>query len=877
MVSAADLWLVAVACAAALISGCVGFKLASRASTTARLAASLRETNEQASREVSACSRAAEMLHACEARAQQLANIVGQVRDAIITKDLNNVVVSWNRGAERLFGVAAAKAIGRPVWESTTGEVSEEYQAASIASVRSQRAVTEKRTRTNRQGQPIIIENSFSPMFDAAGSHIGEISIIRDVSERARMEAALRDSEEYMRAIFDQAAIGITQSAADGRYVQVNQKFCDMIGYSKEELLNMTFWQVNHPDDRDLNLEHHRRFRTGRSAGYTFEKRYVRKDGSLLWVRVTMSRVRGPAEQSAYAIVVVEDITERREMEKLRIDKEAAVGANRAKSEFLANMSHEIRTPMNGVLGMAELLLDTGLTATQRRYAQNVRNSGEALLRIINDILDFSKIEAGKMELDAVDFNVHEMTEEVAELLAGHAHAKGLELACQIDDDVPAVVGGDPGRLRQVLTNLVGNAVKFTGCGEVGITVSRVLAENGAAPAGCAILKFAVRDTGIGISNEARSRLFRAFSQGDGSTTRKFGGTGLGLVICKQLVELMGGEIDIDSRPGEGSTVWFTVRLTTPDGAGTLPIPAGDLSGLRILIVEDNPTNCVILERYVGACGMASVSAECGERGLALLQEAAARGAPYDVALIDMKMPRMNGIELAHAIRAQPALRGTRLLMLTSLSPRDMAATAREAGFLACLNKPVRRTELYQRIAEVVGCRPAVVALLPASAGQKIELSARVLVVEDNSVNQEICKAILGALGCEATVVDNGRAGVEAAFAQQFDAVLMDCQMPEMDGFEATAAIRAREAQLNVELQAAGLPPRRMTIIALTANAMDGDRERCLAVGMDDYLAKPFKREQLRTLLERLPKNPPRDSSGRASIAAHKARVAVAG
>jgi two-component system sensor histidine kinase/response regulator len=693
----------------------------------------------------------------------------------------------------------------------------------------------------------------FISIFDARAASIRELAeslrdsnahLTNEIAERKRVNDALRGSEERMRIIFDRAAVGIVQTAPDGKFVQVNREVCDMLGYARDELLGLTFSKIVHPDDLAMNVEQQRKLTADEIESYTLEERYLTKGGAARWVNTTVSRVNGEDGSYDSAVAVIEDNPDREQNESLRLAKEVAEAANRAKSVFLANMSHEIRTPMNGVLGMTELLLDTDLTDAQRRYAKNIYNSGEALLHVINDILDFSKIEAGKMELDALDFDVREVTEEVAELLARHAHGKGLELACHIDDDVPAIVGGDAGRLRQVLINLTGNAVKFTERGEVVITVQRAAEDKAGARPGSCVLRFAVRDTGIGISREARSRLFKAFSQADGSTTRRFGGTGLGLVICKQLVEMMGGELDIASQPDAGSTFWFTARFTTPEGT-MLATAGNDLSGLRALICEANSTNCTILQRYVTGGGMSSAIADTAERAVDLLREARALGRPYDIAFVDMKIPGMNGIEPLRAIAAEAAASTTRVVVLASLDSRDAAERPRGDGIASSLNKPVRRAELYQCIARVMGIAGGKAAVPLSNRTANAALGARVLMVEDNCVNQEICAAMLDALGCDAEVVDDGRAAVEATLARQYDIVLMDCQMPGMDGFEATRLIRKRE------LECGGAGARRVPIVALTANAMEGDRERCLEAGMDDYLAKPFKKEALRAMLER--------------------------
>ena len=657
-------------------------------------------------------------------------------------------------------------------------------------------------------------------------------------------QASLKASEEEFRTLLEAAPDALIITAEDGHILLVNAQAERLLGYRREELVGQLVEilvperiRARHPG---LRKQFHASASV-RSMGQGMELTAVRKDGTEFPVEISLSPLQ-TRERGSCVCSSLRDITERkRAQDELRQAKQKAEEATVAKSAFLANMSHEIRTPMNGIMGMTELALDTELTAEQRDYLNTVKSSADALLSLINDILDFSKIEAGRIELDPVDFLLRDAVSDTLNPLSLRASSKGVELAYDVQPDVPDALIGDIYRLRQVVVNLVGNAIKFTERGEVVVSIS-VLERSG----DDLLLKIAVRDTGIGISPEAAARLFKPFEQAESSTTRKYGGTGLGLAISRQLVELMGGTIRLESEHGKGSTFIFTSRFKV--GVARETSSAEDaarvFTGKTALIVDDNETNRRILAGMLGHWGLRSACADSGLEALTLLDRSSNAGQPVAVLLTDLHMPEMDGFELVQTVRSRPTTAALPVLLLTSSASPGDNARATELGIAARLLKPVKQSLLLDNLMRVLSGasrldRPQAPADAPAApAGESRSL--RILLAEDNAVNQKFAVRLLTGSGHQVTVAGNGREAVEKWTPQAFDVILMDVQMPEMDGLDATRAIRSRESGP------------RTPIIAMTANAMKGDREMCIDAGMDGYVPKPVRKELLYAEIERV-------------------------
>jgi len=683
------------------------------------------------------------------------------------------------------------------------------------------------------------------------------LSVGAVVSERKLAECALRSSESKYRSLFDRVVDPIfILDATSYQYLDCNETALKVYGYSRDEILTMTPFDLRPPEHRAALAQDLAKLAApdgtpsdgesgsksagspARVTGGPMPGTHFTKDGRRIEAEVLVEAIEYQG-RAAY-LALVRDVTARKLTEsELRRAKEAAEAASRAKSEFVANMSHEIRTPLNGIIGMTDLALDTPLQSDQREYLTTAKLSADALLNVVNDILDFSKIEVGKLDLERIEFNLRSSLAHGIKALAGQAHQKGLEIVYQVQPEVPSVLIGDPSRLRQIVTNLVGNAIKFTEKGEVTVRVGLESATGEQI-----VLRFEVRDTGPGIPPGKQGLIFAPFTQADGSTSRKYGGTGLGLTISRRLVEMMGGRIEVESVVGQGSTFRFTVSLEIGRPSARPPATEPvDLAGAKVLVVDDSSTNRRIVEATLVEAGMRSTPAANGWDALAALEDAHRTDRPFALVLIDAQMPQMDGFTLVEQIRKRKDWAVPTMLMLTSVGTRGDAARCRELGVAAYVAKPVVAEELLEAVRSIMRARTQAVApagLVTRHSLREAATGLRILLAEDNVVNQQLAARLLEKRGHQVTIAANGREALNALAQGSFDLVLMDVQMPEMGGLEATAEIRQQE-------EATG---RHIPIVALTAHAMKGDEERCLAAGMDAYVAKPVKARDLYAAIE---------------------------
>jgi PAS domain S-box-containing protein len=669
---------------------------------------------------------------------------------------------------------------------------------------------------------------------------VASVIVRRDVARRLRAERAMRSSEQRYRLLFDHNLAAVFLTSLEGILLDCNEAFVRLGGgSSREAIVGRTAVDYYlQPQERQALLED--LHQQGKVIGR--EMCFRRIDGRSVWGLVNAALIVTDADSRAAAIQgTIIDITDRKRTEEELIRaKEAAEAANRAKSDFLANISHEIRTPMNGIIGMTELALDTELTDEQREYLRAVQQSSDAMMTVINDILDFSKIEAKMLDLEKIEFSLEDCVGEALKAIASRAYQKGLEISSDLHPELPNAILGDPGRLRQILLNLVGNAIKFTDRGEVVVHVSADARRENAVT-----LHFRVVDTGIGIPQDKRQVIFEAFRQADNSSTRRYGGTGLGLSICSQLVKLMGGKLWVVSEEGRGSTFHFTADFELPETPHlkAAPAPPEALHGLRVLVVDDNQTNLRLLEETVKRWGAIPSPVASGQAALDAIASAEAAGKPFSMILLDHQMPGMDGFEVAERIRQQPRLISTTIMLLSSGGRRGDASRCHRLGIAAYLFKPFKQSELLDAILIALGSTPAKTSpapLITRHALRERRPPLSVMVVEDNPVNQWLAVRLLERRGHKVVVAANGREALATLEEQYPDVVLMDVQMPELDGFQATAAIREKEKATGKHLR----------IIAMTAHAMEGDRDRCRAAGMDGYVSKPVHAEEMFAAVE---------------------------
>ncbi|MDE3180120.1 MAG: PAS domain-containing protein [Acidobacteriota bacterium] len=772
--------------------------------------------------------------------------LMDNIPDAIYFKDTEGRFIVVNRRKAAKTSLRdPSEAIGKSDFDFLPRQEAQEAFDEEQEVMKTGRPMVNKDRRERWPNRPDTWSSiTKMPLYDRDGNLKGTFGISRDITKRKHAEEALRASEERYRALFERNLAGVYRATLDGKVIDCNEASSRMFGFGSrdEHLTTNAAMSYADPAAREAFIaaivEH--------KILTNYESRFRRKDGTIFWALENASLVEnaGGGQPSIDGTII--EITELKQTQaELQRAKDAAESASRSKSEFLANMSHEIRTPMNGILGMTELALDTELSPEQRDYLEMVRTSAHSLLTVINDILDFSKIEAQRLDLDPIEFKLRDNLDETMKSLSFRAHEKGLEFACDVSADAPEIVIADPTRLRQIIVNLCGNAIKFTEKGEVVLRV-RLDSESGPNP----LLHFCVSDTGIGISPEQQALIFEAFAQADNSTTRKYGGTGLGLSISSHLVELMGGKIWVESEPGRGSNFHFTIRFGLPPARpqGLSRQDEGLLRDVKVLVVDDNATNRRILHDLLRRWGAKPELASDGEGALLALEGALQTRSPFDLMLADVGMPKMSGFELAERVKRDRDLAGIHIMMLTSGGQRGDAARCRSLGISAYLTKPVSQSELRGAISQVLAkvqddqarlvtrhsLRETTIEPAPDEPGG-VAKPLSILLAEDNHVNQVLAVRLLEKQGHRVSVVEDGRQALAAIDKETFDLVLMDVQMPVMDGREATRNLREKERSAGGHLP----------VIAMTAYAMKSDEEACTLAGMDGYISKPISRRDL--------------------------------
>lgn len=769
------------------------------------------------------------------AREQYLLNaLLDNVPDYIYFKDAKSRFIKTSKSHAKAFGLSdPAQVVGKTDFDFFAEDHARPAFEDEQEVIRTGQPLNKEERETWPDQPDTWVLTTKMPLRDQQGNIIGTFGISKDITQRKQVEAELLREKQFLEALNVNSPVAIVFLDDQEHIVSANPAFEQLFGYSPLEIIGKNLdTLITTPETIQEASMYTRQAMTGPVHGFGKRRK---KDGATVIVELHGVPVVVEGEKIG-TLAIYHDITE---LDQARTEAEEA---NRTKSEFLANMSHEIRTPMNGVIGMLELALDTPLTSEQRDYLETSLQSAEALLTLLNDILDFSKIEAGRLELDTINFSLRNTVEDVAYTLAKRAQEKGLEVACLIHPDLTSDLRGDPGRLRQILVNLVGNAIKFTHHGEIIIQAEPVKETETHV-----LVHFGVQDTGIGIPHERQAAIFDRFTQADGSTTRKYGGTGLGLTICKQLVEAMGGKIGLESTPGIGSTFWFEINFvrepSTKRGTGPLTPGPANLLQARVLVVDDNQINRVVLKKNVEALGSRVDAVTSGAKALESLRNAHRVGDPYHVVLLDMQMPGMDGEQTARAIKSDPAVKDVKILILTSMGQRGDAARLEALGCSGYLLKPVKQQLLFDAVIAVLGHQEERSASLITrhSIAEQKKLDLRLLLAEDNPINQKLAVVLLQKAGYSVDAVENGAQALEKVQANPYSVVLMDVQMPEMDGLEATRRIRELEEGTGQHIP----------IIAMTAHAMQGDRERCLEAGMDDYVSKPLEPKVLFNALDR--------------------------